>query len=122
MLDTENRTTLNGNKGRLENLELLDQIHQDALWVFEDAGIKCDLPEVRRIFGVTGTVTFDESIGHLYVLESFVEQPLATTPKPDHYWIPRYSFGVGGAIPFVFNNLIKEGIQPRAKHPARDTQ
>lgn len=81
MLDTENRTTLNGNKGRLENLELLDQIHQDALWVFEDAGIKCDLPEVRRIFGVTGTVTFDESIGHLYVLESFVEQPLATTPN-----------------------------------------
>jgi trimethylamine:corrinoid methyltransferase-like protein len=60
MLDTENRTTFNENKSRLENLELLDQIHQDALRVFEDAGIKCDLPEVRRIFGVTGTVTLDK--------------------------------------------------------------
>jgi len=30
MLDTENRTIFNGDRSRLENLELLDQIHQDS--------------------------------------------------------------------------------------------
>jgi len=122
MLDTENRTTFNGNKSRLENLELLDQIHQDALWVLEEAGVKCDSSEVRQIIGATGPVVLDETIGHLYVLAPLVEQALVTTPKRDHYWIPRNSFGVGGTAPFVFDDLAEEWIQPTVKHPTRMTQ
>ena len=122
MLDTENRTTFNGNKSRLENLELLDQIHQDALSLLGEAGVKCDSSEVRRIFGATGSVAFDESIGHLYVLAPFVEQSLAPTPKRDHYWIPRNSFGVGGTAPFIFDGLTKVGAHPPVKHPTRIMQ
>jgi len=119
MLDSENRTTFNGNKSRLENLELLDQIHRDALWVLEEARVKCDSSEVRRIFKATGSVALDESIGYLYVLAPFVEQALATAPKRDHYWIPRNSFGVRGTAPFVFDDLTKVGAHPTVKHSIR---
>jgi trimethylamine--corrinoid protein Co-methyltransferase len=118
MLDSEKRTTFNGNKSRLENLELLDQIHQDALRVLEKAGVKCDSSEVRQIFGETGLIAFDETIGRLYVLTPLVEQALATTPKRDHYWIPGNSFGVRGTSPFVFDDLTKELVQPTFEHPA----
>jgi hypothetical protein len=51
-----------------------------------------------------------------------VEQHLTTTPKQAHYWIPRYSFSVGGTASFVFDDLTKDGVQPTVKHPTRVTQ
>jgi len=116
MLDTENRTTFNKNKSRLENLGLLDQIHQDALRVLEEVGVKCDSSEVRQIFEETGLADFDETTGHLYVLTPLVEQALATAPKRDQYWITENSFGVGGTAPFVFDDLTEELVQHRIRH------
>jgi len=122
MLDTEKRTIFNGNRSRLENLELLNQIHQDALRVLEEVGVKCDSSEVRQIFEETGLAAFDETTGHLYILTPLVEQALATAPKRDQYWITENSFGVGGTAPFVFDDLTEELVQPTFDHLARIAQ
>ena len=53
----------------MEELELLDQIHTDALRVLEETGVKCESLEVRRIFEETGLAAYDDIIEALLVLE-----------------------------------------------------
>ena len=68
------------------NNDLLETIHQDALRVLEEVGVKCTSPEIRQIFENTGLAAFDETTGHLHVLTPLVEQALNTAPKRDQYW------------------------------------
>jgi len=103
----------------LEEMELLDMIHQDALRVLEETGVKCDSREVRQIFESTGLAAFDDSTGHIHVLKPLVGQALNTAPKRDQYWIPENSFGVGGTAPFVFDDRTGELIEPTFEHLAR---
>jgi len=100
----------------MEELELLDQIHTDALRVLEETGVKCASPEVRRIFEETGLAAYDESTGHIHVLTPLVEQALNSAPKRDQYWIPENSFGVGGTAPFVHDDESGELIEPTFEH------
>ncbi|MBW1829989.1 MAG: trimethylamine methyltransferase family protein [Deltaproteobacteria bacterium] len=100
----------------MEELELLDQIHNDALRVLEETGVKCESLEVRRIFEETGLAAYDESTGHIHVLTPLVEQTLNSTPKRDQYWIPENSFGVGGTAPFVHDDASGELIEPTFEH------
>lgn len=100
----------------LEDHRLLDQIHQDALCVLEETGVRCTSPEVRRYFEDTGLAAYDETTGHLHVLASLVEQALATTPDRDTYWIPENAFGVGGTAPFVHDDRTGELIAPTFAH------
>ena len=99
--------------------EYLEQIHQDALRVLEEVGVKCQSPEVRQIFEETGLAAFDPSTGHIHVLTPLVEQALAQTPKRDQYWIPENAFGVGGTAPFVYDDSTGELIQPTFDHLSR---
>ncbi|MCF8087090.1 MAG: trimethylamine methyltransferase family protein [Desulfotignum sp.] len=92
--------------------EYLDQIHQDALQVLEETGIRCSSPEVRQILEDTGLAAYDETTEHLHVLSPLVEQALADTPKRDQYWIRENAFGVGGTAPFVHDDTSGELIQP----------
>jgi len=108
------------NKGNsLEDSDLLDRIHQDALRVLEEVGIKCDSPQVRQIFEETGLAAFDDSTGHLHILKPLVEQALSTAPKRDKYWIPENSFGVGGTAPFVHNDETGELVEPTLENLSR---
>ena len=100
----------------LDNNGLLDKIHQDALRVLEEVGIKCDSPAIRRIFEETGLAAFDESTGHLHVLSPLVEQALGTAPGRDEYWIPEDSFGVGGTAPFVYDDRTGDLVEPTFEH------
>ena len=100
----------------MEELEILDQIHVDALRVLEETGVKCKSSEVRRIFEDTGLAAFDENTGHIHVLTPLVEQTLTSTPKRDQYWIPENSFGVGGTAPFVYDDQSGELIEPTFEH------
>lgn len=104
---------------QLEQSELLEKIHDDALRVLEEVGVKCVSPEVRRIFEETGLAAFDESTGHIHVLRPLVEQALGTTPKRDQYWIPEDAFGVGGTAPFVYDDDTGELIPPTFDHLIR---
>lgn len=97
----------------------LDQIHQDALRVLEEVGMKCRSEELRKIFEQTGLAAYDESTGHLHVLSPLVEQALQTTPKRDRYWIPEYAFGVGGTAPFVYDDATGELVEPTLDHLTR---
>ncbi len=100
----------------------LKKIHQDALSVLEDGGVRCDSKEVREIFENTGLAAFDESTGHLHVLALLVEQALATTPKRDQYWIPENAFGVGGTAPFLYDDETGELVEPTLDHVAKIAQ
>jgi len=104
---------------RINNLELLDHIHGDALRVLEEVGVKCTSVEIRKIFEDTGLAAFDESTGHIHVLTALVEQALVTAPKRDQYWIPENSFGVGGTAPFVYDDETGELIEPTIAHLVR---
>jgi trimethylamine:corrinoid methyltransferase-like protein len=103
----------------LEENELLEKIHRDALRVLEEVGVQCDSPRIRQIFEDTGLAAVDESTGHIHVLTPLVEQALTTAPKRDQYWIPENSFGVGGTAPFVYDDSTGELIQPTFDHLAR---
>ncbi|EFK11407.1 conserved hypothetical protein [delta proteobacterium NaphS2] len=94
----------------------LKQIHEDALRVLEEVGVKCVSPEIRQIFEDTGLAAFDGTTGHIHVLKQLVEQALATAPKRDQYWIPEDAFGVGGTSPFVYDDQSGELIPPTFEH------
>jgi len=102
-----------------ENSDLLERIHQDALRVLEEVGIRCESHRVRKIFEDTELAAFDESTGHIHVLAPLVEQALATAPKRDQYWIPENSFGVGGTAPFVYDDQTGEFEEPTFEHLVR---
>jgi len=101
---------------KLEELDLLTRIHQDALTVLEEVGIKCNLPEVRQLFEETGLAAYDETTGHLHILSPLIEQALTLTPKRDKFFVPENSFGVGGTAPFVHDEQTGELIEPTLEH------
>lgn len=100
----------------LEDSELIERIHPDALIILEEVGVKCESAEVRQIFEDTGLAAFDETTGHIHVLSPLVEQALNTTPKRDQFWISENSFGVGGTAPFVYDDENGELIPPTLDH------
>jgi trimethylamine---corrinoid protein Co-methyltransferase len=102
-----------------EDSTLLEKIHDDALRVLEEVGVKCESKEVRQIFEDTGMAAFDDSTGHIHVLRPLVEQALNTAPKRDQYWIPDNSFGVGGTAPFVYDDESGDLVEPTFEHLAR---
>ena len=108
-----------GEKMDLENSDLLEKIHQDALTVLEEVGVHCESPRIRQIFEETGLAAVDESTGHIHVLAPLVEQALTTAPKRGEYWIPENSFGVGGTAPFVYDDETGELIEPTFEHLVR---
>jgi trimethylamine---corrinoid protein Co-methyltransferase len=99
--------------------DYLDRIHQDALRVLEETGVRCSSPEVRQILEDTGMAAYDDTTEHLHVLTPLVEQALADTPKRDQYWIRENAFGVGGTAPFVHDDTSGELIQPTFDHVAQ---
>jgi len=103
----------------IENSDLLEKIHNDALQVLEEVGVRCESQEIRQIFEDTGMAAYDESTGHIHVLAPLVEQALTTAPKRDQYWIPENSFGVGGTAPFVYDDETRDLVEPTFEHVAR---
>jgi trimethylamine--corrinoid protein Co-methyltransferase len=106
-------------KTPLEESDLLTKIHQDALSVLEEVGVRCQNSEVRQVFEETGLAAFDESTGHIHILSPLVEQALNTAPKRHQYWIPENAFGVGGTAPFVYDDETGELVEPTFENLAR---
>ena len=99
--------------------DYLKRIHQDALRVLEETGVKCASEDIRGVFEETGQAAFDETTGHIHVLASLVEQALGTAPKRDQYWIPENAFGVGGTAPFVYDDRTGDLLEPTFDHLVR---
>lgn len=105
--------------GEKDGRKMLARIHDDALRILEEVGVRCPSVAVREILVDTGLAAYDDTTGHLHVLSALVEQALATTPGRDHYWIPPNSFGVGGTAPFVFDDRSGDLVAPTLADVAR---
>jgi len=103
----------------IEGNGILKKIHDDAMKVLEEVGVRCASEEVRQIFEETGLAAFDPDKGHIHVLRPLIEQTLSIAPKRDQYWIPENSFGVGGTSPFVYDDETGDLVEPTFDHLAR---
>jgi trimethylamine---corrinoid protein Co-methyltransferase len=103
----------------LEQSDLIARIHEDALRVLEEVGVRCESPTVRRVFEDTGLAAYDTEHGTLHILQTLVEQALSTAPKRDQYWIPENAFGVGGTAPFVYDDETGDLVEPTVDHLTR---
>lgn len=110
------KTKMNERNKDLDNIDLLDLIHKDALRVLEEVGVRVESQRVRQIFEDTGMAAYDEETRHLHILSPLIEQTLSTAPKRDQYWIPENSFGIGGTAPFVYDDTTRDLIPPTFEH------
>ena len=90
-------------------VEMLFQVHKDALWILENLGVGCKQPEMRQAFQqfeADGTaIVYDDRI---YITSGLVEKCLETTPKVSDFIVPLSSFFIGGTAPYVYDD--KAGI------------
>lgn len=100
----------------MDDMDLLDRIHQDALRVLEEVGVRVESQRVRQIFEDTGLAAYDEESRHLHILSPLIEQALSTAPKRDQYWIAENSFGIGGTAPFVYDDETRDLVPPTFEH------
>lgn len=98
---------------------MLSRIHQDALRVLEETGVRCASAEVQNVLVDTGLAAYDDTTGHLHVLSPLVEQALATVPGRGAYRVPTNSFGVGGTAPFIFDDPGGGWVAPTLADVAR---
>ncbi len=116
MVDAKAETAEVAGDDGLDDLEFLDRIHEDALRVLEEVGVRVRSERIRKIFEDTGLAAYDENTNHLHILRPLIEQTLSTAPGRGEYWIPENSFGIGGTAPFVYDDMTGDLIQPELKH------
>lgn len=107
-----------------ETLDMLLQVHQDALWILENLGVGCQQPDIReafRKFEADGlSVQYEDRI---YVTAGLVEQCLKTVPGVDEFFVPMNSFFIGGTAPYVYDDEKGNGgLPPTPEHVARIAQ
>lgn len=93
-----------------ETVDMLQRVHEDALWILENLGVGCKQPEIQKAFqefeaqGLA--VVYDERV---YVTNALVEQCLAKTPGIADFFVPLNSFFVGGTAPYIYDDEKGEG-------------
>lgn len=90
-------------------VEMLTQVHKDALWILENLGVGCKQPEMQEVFrrfeSDGEAIVYDDRI---YITSSLVERCLTTVPGLDEFFVPLNSFFIGGTAPYVYDD--EEGI------------
>lgn len=102
-------------------VEMLQKVHEDALWILENLGVGCKQPEMQKAFRQY------ESEGEAFVYEDRVfvatglaEKCLSTVPGLDDCSVPPNSFFIGGTAPYVYDDETGSGgVIPTAEHAAR---
>jgi trimethylamine:corrinoid methyltransferase-like protein len=104
-----------------ETVEMLHQVHRDALWMLENLGVRCRRPEIAQVFA-----PYEESgeaILHgdrIYLMEDLVLRSLKTVPGIDGFFVGRDRFFIGGTAPYVYDDLKgKGGLTPSSGHLIR---
>jgi trimethylamine--corrinoid protein Co-methyltransferase len=107
-----------------DTVEMLLQVHHDALWILENLGVGCKQPEIQRTFQkfeADGLAVAYE--GRIFVASSLVERCLQTVPGLDDFFVPMNSFFIGGTAPYVYDDKKGQGgIFPTPAHAARIAQ
>jgi trimethylamine:corrinoid methyltransferase-like protein len=102
-------------------VDMLLQVHEDALWMLENMGVGCAQPDMLAAFQQhedSGRAIVYEN--RVYVTEDLVRECLAQAPGIDDFFVPRSSFFVGGTAPYVYDDAAGQGgLMPTAEHVAR---
>ncbi|MBW2117796.1 MAG: trimethylamine methyltransferase family protein [Deltaproteobacteria bacterium] len=107
-----------------DTVDMLLQVHQDALWTLENLGVGCKQPEMQQIFKnleAEGLAVVYED--RIYVMTGLVEQCLKTVPGVADFFVPLNSFFIGGTAPYVYDDEAgKGGVFPTPDDAARIAQ
>ena len=113
-------TSLLGNN----TVDMLLQVHQDAIWALENLGVGCKQPEMQDLFrkfepdGLS--VVYEDRV---YVTAGLVEKCLETVPGVSDFFVPMNSFFIGGTAPYIYDDKAgKGGVFPTPEHAARIAQ
>jgi trimethylamine:corrinoid methyltransferase-like protein len=99
-------------------VEMLLQVHQDALWILENLGIGCKQPEMQETFRKLESkglsVVYEDRI---YLMQDMVKQCLNTVPGVNEFFVPKNSFFIGGTAPYVYDDKAgRGGLMPTVAH------
>lgn len=102
-------------------VEMLKQVHADALWMLENLGVGCAQPEMAaafRQFEAGGeAILYDNRI---YLTGDLVARCLSTVPSVDRFFVPRQSLFTGGTAPYVYDDAVGQGgVMPTPEHIER---
>ena len=107
-----------------DTTDMLQRVHQDALWILENLGVGCKQPEIQeafRMFEADGlAVQYEDRI---YITAGLVERCLRNVPGVDDFFVPRNSFFIGGTAPYVYDDEKGNGgLPPTPEHVVRIAQ
>jgi len=102
-------------------VEMLGRVHEDALWILENLGVRCAQPEIRAAFRAREeeglAVVLEDRI---HVMRDLAAACLALTPGLDRFFVPRDSFFIGGTAPYVYDDAAGAGgVTPAPEHVER---
>jgi len=102
-------------------VDMLMQVHQDALWIVENMGIGCRHPEIQAVFQQhesTGKAIVYEN--RVYATSELVTACLEKVPKVKDFFVPKESFFIGGTAPYIYDDENgKGGIFPTSQFAER---
>ena len=107
-----------------ETVEMLQQVHLDALWILENLGVGCKEPGILEAFkkleGDGLAVVYENRV---YAMSGLVEKCLRTVPGVDAFFVPKESFFIGGTAPYVYDDKAGlGGLMPTPEHATRIAQ
>ena len=91
-------------------VEMLMQVHQDALWILENMGVGCRHPEIQAVFRQhesTGKAILYEN--RIYATSELVTDSLEKVPNVNDFFVPKESFFIGGTAPYVYDDKKGQG-------------
>lgn len=104
-----------------DTVDMLMQVHEDALWILENLGVGCqqaDILAAFRNYEEEGLAVAHE--GRIYVMADLVQKCLASVPGIDKFFVPRNAFFIGGTAPYVYDDATgKGGLMPTPEDVVR---
>jgi trimethylamine--corrinoid protein Co-methyltransferase len=102
-------------------VEMLRQVHEDALWILENLGVGCKQPEIQDAFSGYEkdglAVVYDDRI---YVTGDLAGKCLQGVPGVSGFFVPLNSFFIGGTAPYVYDEKAGQGgLMPTPEHVKR---
>jgi len=107
-----------------DTVNMLIQVHEDALWILENLGVGCKQPEIQKAFQgfeADGLAVVYED--RAYITSGLVKHCLKTVPGLDGFFVPMSSFFIGGTAPYVYDDKAGGGgLSPSPEHAVRIAQ
>jgi trimethylamine--corrinoid protein Co-methyltransferase len=107
-----------------DTVEMLLQVHQDAIWMLENLGVGCKQPEIQEVFSkfeADGLAVVYED--RVFVTSELVALCLKTVPGLDDFFVPLNSFFIGGTAPYVYDDKNGNGgLTPTPEYVALISQ